>query len=136
MTWTVVGQDAAVAVLTGAVAHERVAHAYLFAGPAHVGKTLAALQFAQLLNCTALASDDPRPAAAAAPASVSPPPPIPISRSSASAGSARRLGMPTTTRVTTPATSRSARYAASRNSSAAPRSRPAIASSSSSPPRR
>jgi len=52
MTWTLVGQDAAVAVLKSAVANERVAHAYLFAGPKHVGKTVAALQFAQLLNCT------------------------------------------------------------------------------------
>jgi DNA polymerase-3 subunit delta' len=61
MTWTVVGQDAAVAVLTGAVANERVAHAYLFAGPKHVGKTLTALQFAQLLNCTPLSADDAAP---------------------------------------------------------------------------
>jgi DNA polymerase-3 subunit delta' len=52
MSWTLVGQDAAVAVLKGAVASERVAHAYLFAGPKRVGKTVAALQFAQLLNCT------------------------------------------------------------------------------------
>ena len=52
MSWTLVGQDAAVAVLKGAVANDRVAHAYLFAGPKHVGKTVAALQFAQLLNCT------------------------------------------------------------------------------------
>jgi DNA polymerase-3 subunit delta' len=51
MSWTLVGQDAAVAVLRGAVASDRVAHAYLFAGPKHVGKTVAALQFAQLLNC-------------------------------------------------------------------------------------
>jgi DNA polymerase-3 subunit delta' len=52
MSWTLVGQDAAVGVLKSAVETERVAHAYLFAGPAHVGKTVAALQFAQLLNCT------------------------------------------------------------------------------------
>jgi DNA polymerase III subunit delta' len=52
MSWTLVGQDAAVAVLKNAVASDRVAHAYLFAGPRHVGKTVAALQFAQLLNCT------------------------------------------------------------------------------------
>lgn len=52
MSWTLVGQDAAVAVLKSAVANERVAHAYLFAGPKSVGKTVAALQFAQLLNCT------------------------------------------------------------------------------------
>jgi len=52
VTWTLVGQDHAVGVLTRAVADDRLAHAYLFAGPAHVGKTVAALQFAQLLNCT------------------------------------------------------------------------------------
>jgi DNA polymerase-3 subunit delta' len=52
MSWTVAGQESAVAILTRAVEHERVAHAYLFTGPTHVGKTLAALQFAQLLNCT------------------------------------------------------------------------------------
>jgi DNA polymerase-3 subunit delta' len=52
MTWTVTGQDGALAVLKGAVGQERVAHAYLFVGPAHVGKTLTALQFAQTLNCT------------------------------------------------------------------------------------
>jgi DNA polymerase-3 subunit delta' len=56
MTWTVVGQDAALAVLKNAVANDRVAHAYLFTGPKHTGKTLTALQFAQLLNCT---GDDP-----------------------------------------------------------------------------
>ncbi|MHB8683670.1 MAG: DNA polymerase III subunit delta' [Dehalococcoidia bacterium] len=52
MSWTVVGQQAAVHALTGAVAGGRVAHAYLFAGPKHTGKTLVALQFAQALNCT------------------------------------------------------------------------------------
>lgn len=51
MTWTVVGQDGAVGVLRGAIEHARVAHAYLFAGSSHVGKTLTALQFAQALNC-------------------------------------------------------------------------------------
>ena len=52
MTWTVVGQEQVIRALTSAVERDRVAHAYLFTGPAHVGKTLAALQFAQLLNCT------------------------------------------------------------------------------------
>jgi DNA polymerase-3 subunit delta' len=52
MTFTIVGQEQAVTVLTGAVERGRLSHAYLFAGPAHVGKTVAALQFAQLLNCT------------------------------------------------------------------------------------
>ncbi|MBF6600991.1 MAG: DNA polymerase III subunit [Dehalococcoidia bacterium] len=51
-SWTVVGQHAAVSALASAVASGRVAHAYLFAGPKHTGKTLAALQFAQALNCT------------------------------------------------------------------------------------
>jgi DNA polymerase-3 subunit delta' len=39
-------------VLSRALAADRVAHAYLFSGPAHTGKTLTALQFAQALNCT------------------------------------------------------------------------------------
>jgi DNA polymerase-3 subunit delta' len=52
MTWTVVGQEQAVNALVNAVTNGRVAHAYLFAGPAHVGKTHTALQFAQMLNCT------------------------------------------------------------------------------------
>jgi DNA polymerase-3 subunit delta' len=51
LSWSVVGQDAAIRVLSGAVSSGRVAHAYLFAGPAHTGKTIAALQFAQALNC-------------------------------------------------------------------------------------
>ena len=52
MTWTVAGQDSAISILSGAVRNERVAHAYLFVGPRHVGKSLAALEFAQMLNCT------------------------------------------------------------------------------------
>ncbi|MBI5288161.1 MAG: DNA polymerase III subunit delta', partial [Chloroflexi bacterium] len=53
MAWTVAGQEHAVKILTAAVKNGRVAHAYLFAGPARVGKSLTALQFAQLLNCDA-----------------------------------------------------------------------------------
>lgn len=56
MSWTVIGQDGATGVLTSAVRNGRVAHAYVFAGPGRVGKTMTALQFAQLLNCT---GDDP-----------------------------------------------------------------------------
>jgi DNA polymerase-3 subunit delta' len=52
VTWTVVGQDDAIRVLGAAARGERLAHAYLFTGPAHVGKTMTALQFAQALNCT------------------------------------------------------------------------------------
>jgi DNA polymerase-3 subunit delta' len=39
--------------LSNALAHERLAHAYLFAGPAGVGKHLAARQFAKALYCSA-----------------------------------------------------------------------------------
>ncbi|MEX2225808.1 MAG: DNA polymerase III subunit delta' [Dehalococcoidia bacterium] len=53
MGWTVVGQDDAIRVLSAAARGERLAHAYLFTGPAHVGKTMTAMQFAQALNCTA-----------------------------------------------------------------------------------
>jgi len=53
MAWTVVGQDTAVNVLRSAIANGRIAHAYLFAGPARVGKTCTARQFAQALNCDA-----------------------------------------------------------------------------------
>jgi DNA polymerase-3 subunit delta' len=59
MPWTVAGQDAAVRILTAAIAGERVAHAYLFAGPAHTGKALTATQFAQALNCTAEGAGTP-----------------------------------------------------------------------------
>ncbi len=52
MTWTVAGQQVAVSALASAIGEGRVAHAYLFLGPEHVGKTLTALQFAQALNCT------------------------------------------------------------------------------------
>jgi DNA polymerase-3 subunit delta' len=52
MGWTVVGQDGALDVLRNGVAHGRLSHAYLFTGPSHTGKTLTALQFAQMLNCT------------------------------------------------------------------------------------
>ncbi len=39
--------------LEGAVRVGRVSHAYLFGGPAHVGKFFTAVQFAQALNCVA-----------------------------------------------------------------------------------
>src|SRR5438874_1036299 len=51
MSWSVVGQELAVRTLASAIRDGRVAHAYLFAGPNHVGKTLTAMQFAQALNC-------------------------------------------------------------------------------------
>jgi DNA polymerase-3 subunit delta' len=45
------GQDQAVALLRGLVAHARVPSALLFAGPAHVGKRTTALALAKALNC-------------------------------------------------------------------------------------
>ncbi len=47
----VVGHERAVGVLQQALASGRVAHAYLFHGPAGVGKRAAALAFAQALQC-------------------------------------------------------------------------------------
>lgn len=47
------GHDAALALLRRAVAHGRVASAYLFAGPLGVGKDRAALALAQVMNCPA-----------------------------------------------------------------------------------
>ena len=53
MTWNIVGQERAVAVLRRAVEdEERLSHAYLFAGPERVGRATAARRFAQALNCT------------------------------------------------------------------------------------
>ncbi len=51
MTWGLVGQERAVAALTGALAAGRAAHAYLFVGPERVGKHTLALKLAQALNC-------------------------------------------------------------------------------------
>src|SRR2546425_11432422 len=44
-------QDHVAAALRGAVAADRVAHGYLFAGPRGVGKTTAARILAMALNC-------------------------------------------------------------------------------------
>ncbi|MBI4570563.1 MAG: hypothetical protein HY723_01330 [Chloroflexi bacterium] len=54
MSWDVIGQERAVAVLRRAVEDpSRRSHAYLFAGPEHVGRAITARRFAQALNCTA-----------------------------------------------------------------------------------
>ncbi len=45
------GQNQAVDILKQAVAHKRLAHAYLFEGPDGVGKKTTALSLAQALNC-------------------------------------------------------------------------------------
>jgi len=49
---TLLGQDQAIALLKGASAANRIAPAYLFAGPPGVGRSLAARAFIELLFCT------------------------------------------------------------------------------------
>lgn len=49
----VVGQDHVREVLTAAIEHDRVGHAYLFSGPRGVGKTTSARLLAMALNCDA-----------------------------------------------------------------------------------
>lgn len=50
--WSVIGHDDAVRTLDRSLAEGRVAHAYLFLGPAHVGKARLALDLAKALNCS------------------------------------------------------------------------------------
>jgi DNA polymerase-3 subunit delta' len=47
----VLGQEKAVALLSGAISKGRISHAYLFTGPAGVGKAFTALNFIKALNC-------------------------------------------------------------------------------------
>jgi len=47
----IAGHETAKQVLTRAIRTDRVSHAYLFEGPAHVGKTLTAVAFAKALMC-------------------------------------------------------------------------------------
>ncbi len=49
--WQVIGQNRAVSLLQGGLERNSLAHAYLFVGPAHVGKMALALNLAQALNC-------------------------------------------------------------------------------------
>ena len=57
--WPVWGHDDAVANLRRAVAHDRVGHAYLIAGPDGVGKTALATAFARALCCQDDTRSDP-----------------------------------------------------------------------------
>lgn len=50
--WSIVGHEWAVALLQNAVETQRHAHAYLFTGPAHIGRYTLALTLARALNCT------------------------------------------------------------------------------------
>ncbi len=49
--WDVIGQPRAVELLRHSLESGRLAHAYLFVGPPHVGKTTLAINLAQALNC-------------------------------------------------------------------------------------
>jgi DNA polymerase-3 subunit delta' len=51
---TLLGHESVKAGLRASHQNQRVSHAYLFGGPAGVGKTLMATAFAQLVNCKAL----------------------------------------------------------------------------------
>ncbi|MFC1993509.1 ATP-binding protein [Chloroflexota bacterium] len=49
--WQVIGQDRAVSLLQNSMERGTLAHAYLLAGPPHVGKMTLALNLAQAVNC-------------------------------------------------------------------------------------
>ena len=51
--WQVIGQERAVSLLQHGLEAGKLAHAYLFTGPAHVGKMTLAKNLAQALNCEA-----------------------------------------------------------------------------------
>ena len=52
LDWNIVGHEHAVDILRRTLAARQVRHAYLFAGPQHIGKTLLTHRFAQVLLCT------------------------------------------------------------------------------------
>lgn len=54
--WLTIGHDKAIATLSRSMRTGRMAHAWLLAGPPHVGKMTLAFDTARLVNCTA---DDP-----------------------------------------------------------------------------
>lgn len=51
-----IGHERSIAAIKSALAHGRLAHAYLFHGEAHIGKFLTAVRLAQALNCDTAAS--------------------------------------------------------------------------------
>jgi len=51
--WQIIGQGRAVSLLQQSLKAGRLAHAYLLAGPTHVGKMTLAIKLAQALNCEA-----------------------------------------------------------------------------------
>lgn len=59
--WPVVGHQGAINYLQQVITVDRVSHAYIFAGPAHSGKTTVAQFFVQSLLCQAGDAVTPRP---------------------------------------------------------------------------
>ncbi len=53
MAWQVIGHSKGIELLDNSLKGGRLSHAYLFVGPAHVGKMTLALNLAQALNCEA-----------------------------------------------------------------------------------
>jgi DNA polymerase-3 subunit delta' len=51
MSWNILGHDWAARLLAQHIATDQMHHAYLFTGPAGVGRRTLAVQFAQALNC-------------------------------------------------------------------------------------
>ena len=49
--WQITGHEAAVELLDNSLKNDRLSHAYLFVGPAQVGKMTLAINLAQALNC-------------------------------------------------------------------------------------
>lgn len=50
--WQTAGQDRIISFLTDSIQRGKLAHAYLFTGPPHVGKMTLAIDLARALNCT------------------------------------------------------------------------------------
>jgi DNA polymerase-3 subunit delta' len=53
LVWSIIGQNKAVSLLQRGLETGSLAHAYIFIGPAHIGKMTLALNLAQALNCEA-----------------------------------------------------------------------------------
>lgn len=50
-TWNIIGHDTQIRQIEYDIAHDNLAHAYLFSGPSRIGKFSAALMFAHILQC-------------------------------------------------------------------------------------
>ena len=53
------GQDSAIEFLKSSIGNDKVSHAYMFIGPAGVGKKSTAINFAKALNCLSLKDEEP-----------------------------------------------------------------------------